>query len=161
MEHCKPKAISRKLDPVKQASFIKAYHALMNQLSADEAVIFADAVHPTHAVRPVGCWAPKEVPVAVEQSSGRDRLNIHGAVDLETGPTIMKDVLTVESPQPRLARGFAGFSQSRGIPCYVRRRRRANVAVARRLAVVLHRMWVDGTEFRWSNGTTAVVLQAA
>ena len=97
MEHRKPKSISRKLDPVKQASFIKAYHALMNQLSADEAVIFADAVHPTHAVRPVGCWAPKEVPVAVEQSSGRDRLNIHGAVDLETGQTIMKDVLTVDA----------------------------------------------------------------
>jgi hypothetical protein len=124
-------------------------------------VIFADAVHPTHAVRAVGCWAPKEVPVAVEQSSGRDRLNIHGAVDLETGQTIMKDVLTVEAPQPRLARGFAGFPQSRGIPCYVRRRRRTNVAVARRLAVVLHRMWVDGTEFRWSNNTTAVVPQAA
>ena len=30
--------------------------------------------------------------------------------------------------------------------------RRAIVAVARRLAVILHRMWVDGTEFRWSNG---------
>ena len=44
----------------------------MNQLSADEAVIFVDAAHPTHAVRPVGCWAPKELPVAVEQSSGRD-----------------------------------------------------------------------------------------
>ena len=97
MEHRKPSAISRKLDPVKQASFIKAHHALMNRLSADEAVIFADAVHPTHAVRPVGCWAPKEVPVAVEQSSGRDRLNIHGAVDLETGQTIMKDVLTVDA----------------------------------------------------------------
>jgi hypothetical protein len=27
MEHRKPKSISRKLDPVKQASFIKAYHA--------------------------------------------------------------------------------------------------------------------------------------
>ncbi len=97
MEHRKPTAISRKLDPVKQASFIKAHHALMNRLSADEAVIFADAVHPTHAVRPVGCWAPKEVPLAVEQSSGRDRLNIHGAVDLETGQTIMKDVLTVDA----------------------------------------------------------------
>jgi hypothetical protein len=34
--------------------------------------------------------------------------------------------------------------------------RRAIVTVARRLAVVLHRMWVDGTEFRWSNSTTAV-----
>ena len=39
--------------------------------------------------------------------------------------------------------------------------RRAIVAVARRLAVVLHRMWVDGTEFRWSNRATAVVPQAA
>ncbi len=39
--------------------------------------------------------------------------------------------------------------------------RRAIVAVARRLAVVMHRMWVDGTEFRWSNSTTAVVPQAA
>jgi transposase len=53
MEHRKPTAISRKLDPVKQASFIKAHHALMNRLAADEAMIFADAVHPTHAVRPV------------------------------------------------------------------------------------------------------------
>jgi hypothetical protein len=48
-------------------------------------------------VRPVGCWAPKDIPVAVEQSSGRDRLNIHGAIDLETGRTVMKDVLTVDA----------------------------------------------------------------
>lgn len=97
MEHRKPKAISRKLDPEKQAAFIKKYEDLLNQLSADEAVIFGDAVHPTHAVRPVGCWAPKNIPVAITQSSGRDRLNIHGAIDLETGKTIMKDVLTVDA----------------------------------------------------------------
>ncbi len=97
MEHRKPKAISRKLDPQRQAVFIKAYENLLNQLEADATVIFADAVHPTHAVRPVGCWAPKEVPVAVEQSSGQDRLNVHGAINLETGQTIMKDVLTVDA----------------------------------------------------------------
>jgi transposase len=34
--------------------------------------------------------------------------------------------------------------------------RRAIVAVARRLAVVLHRMWVDGSEFRWGKDSTAV-----
>jgi transposase len=62
MEHRKPKVISCKLDPQKQAAFIRAYENLLNQLDADEAVIFADAVHPTHAVRPVGCWAPKDVP---------------------------------------------------------------------------------------------------
>jgi transposase len=94
MEHRKPKAISRKLDPEKQKAFIDGYETLMNGLDADEAVVFADAAHPTHTVRPVGCWAPKDVPVAVEQSSGRDRLNIHGAIDLETGQTVVKDVLT-------------------------------------------------------------------
>ncbi len=97
MEHRKPKAISRKLDPAKQKAFIEAYDALLNQLSANEAVVFVDAVHPTHAVRPVGCWAPKEVAVAVEQSSGRDRLNIHGAIDLQTGRTVVKDVLSVDA----------------------------------------------------------------
>lgn len=95
--HRKPQAISRKLSPTKQAAFIAAYEALLNGLEADEAVLFADAVHPTHGVRPVGCWGPKEVKLAVEQASGRDRLNIHGAVDLETGQTRMIDVLTVDA----------------------------------------------------------------
>ncbi len=34
--------------------------------------------------------------------------------------------------------------------------KRAKVALARKLAVVLHRMWVDGTDFRWSNAPTEV-----
>jgi transposase len=28
--------------------------------------------------------------------------------------------------------------------------RRAKVALARKLGTVLHRIWVDGTEFRWA-----------
>ena len=32
---------------------------------------------------------------------------------------------------------------------------KAKVAVARKLAVVLHRMWVDGTEFKWSSKESA------
>ena len=31
--------------------------------------------------------------------------------------------------------------------------RRATVALARRIAVILHRMWIDGTDFRFSNST--------
>ena len=38
--------------------------------------------------------------------------------------------------------------------------RRAIVALAKRLAVILHRMWVDGTDFRWSNGSGAVAPAA-
>ena len=33
-------------------------------------------------------------------------------------------------------------------------RRRAIVAVARKIAVVLHRMWIDGTEFRIGSEAT-------
>ena len=33
--------------------------------------------------------------------------------------------------------------------------RKAKVAVARKLAVILHRMWVDGTEFNWSSKEVA------
>ena len=29
---------------------------------------------------------------------------------------------------------------------------KARVALARKLAVLMHRVWVDGTEFRWSKG---------
>jgi transposase len=36
-----------------------------------------------------------------------------------------------------------------------RGRQKAIVAVARRLAVVLHRMWVDGSEFRWGRQPAA------
>src|ERR1700682_6272568 len=32
---------------------------------------------------------------------------------------------------------------------------KAKVAVARKLAVILHRMWIDGTEFNWSKEETA------
>jgi transposase len=35
--------------------------------------------------------------------------------------------------------------------------RRATVAVARKLAVILHRMWSDGSEFRWRRDETAAV----
>jgi hypothetical protein len=43
----------------------------------------------------------------------------------------------------------AGWHQTGG------KLRKAKVAVARKLAVILHRMWVDGTEFKWSSKEVA------
>lgn len=48
-------------------------------------------------MRPVGCSARKDTPVAVAQTSGRQQLNIHGAVDLETGKTRMLAMETVDA----------------------------------------------------------------
>jgi transposase len=96
-EYRKPQVIPRKLDAAKQQAFIEAYENLLNNLDDDEAVLFVDAVHPTHEVRPAGCWAPKHQQIAIEQTSGRERLNIHGAIDLETGKTRMIEVTTVDA----------------------------------------------------------------
>jgi hypothetical protein len=57
LEYVKPETIGRKLDPEKQKVFIEAYENLLNSLGPDEATLFFDAVHPTHAARPVGCRA--------------------------------------------------------------------------------------------------------
>jgi hypothetical protein len=59
LEYHKPEVIGRKLDTEKQKAFIAAYENLLNLLGPDEVVLFGDAVHPTHAARPVGCWAPR------------------------------------------------------------------------------------------------------
>ena len=93
----KPNVIPRKLDEAKQKAFIASYDSLLNSLGDDEAVLFADAVHPTHAARPVGCWAPEQEKLAIEQTSGRQRINVHGAIDLETGRTRMIEVETVDA----------------------------------------------------------------
>ena len=97
LEYHKPEVISRKLDPDKQKAFIAAYEKLLNSKGDDEVVLFGDAVHPTHAARPVGCWAPKTENLAIEQTSGREQINIHGAIDLETGQTRMIEAETVDA----------------------------------------------------------------
>ena len=97
MEHRKPQSVSRKLDETRQKAFIEAYESLLNARPGNEAVMFADAVPPTHAPRPRGCWGPKDTKVAVDQTSGRQRMNLHGAIDLEGGQTRMREVLTVDA----------------------------------------------------------------
>ena len=97
LEYHKPSVIARKLDKEKQRAFIESYDNLLNSLADNEAVLFADAVHPTHAARAAGCWAPSQDKLAIEQTSGRQRINIHGAIDLETGQTRMIEALTIDA----------------------------------------------------------------
>jgi transposase len=93
----KPDLVSAKLDPARQEAFIADYERLLTGLGNDEAVVFADAVHPTHQARAVGCWAPAEEKIAIAPASGRDRLNIHGALNLETGETQMIEVAAADA----------------------------------------------------------------
>ena len=41
-----------------------------------------------------------------------------------------------------------------------RGKKRATVALARRLGVIMHRIWMDGTEFQWTRAGAAAELAA-
>jgi len=97
LEYRKPEMIGRRLSEDEQKAFGADYQTLLNALPPSEAVLFADAVHPTHAARPMGCWAGRGEKLAIAQTSGRERLNIHGAIDLETGQTRMIEAETIDA----------------------------------------------------------------
>jgi hypothetical protein len=88
LEYRKPKLVPGKLNPAKQQAFIDGYENFLNNLDVDEAVVFADAAHPTHEVRPAGCWSPGRwcfgktpmqtfldaIPITKEKRSQPDRI---------------------------------------------------------------------------------------
>jgi transposase len=80
----KPQSLPAQADEALQAAFIAHYEAVMTGLEADEMVVFSDAVHPEHQSRPAHGWFPKDQKTAIKATSGRKRLNIQGALDLET-----------------------------------------------------------------------------
>ena len=139
----------RGLDDAKQQAFIDEYENLLNTMGADEAVAFVDAVHPTHQVRPAGCWARKDVAVAVEQTTGRERLNIHGAINLETAQT---QILAVEKVNAlsfiklsgEIKRGLRGSTRPVRLSLAARQKRSPFVCIPQISAMLGRRLlWGD------------------
>ena len=95
-EYRKPKAAPRVADPAEQAAFIERYERLLGGLAADEAVYFADAVHPEYQTKPAYGWVRKGSNPAVPTTSGRERVNIHGALNLETFDAPFIEPVTVD-----------------------------------------------------------------
>jgi len=75
---------------------------------------------------------------------------------LGTGGDEMMRVMLYEAAQSMLR--SKKWSWLKAWAMQIARRRgmkKAIVALARRLAVIMHRIWVDGTEFRWTRGAAA------
>ena len=95
-EYRKPKALPRVADVAKQAEFIATYENMLNSLADDEAVYFADAVHPEYQSKPAFGWVKKGTNPTLQTTSGRARVNIHGALSLETFDTPFVAPITVD-----------------------------------------------------------------
>ena len=86
------------------------------------------------------------------QSGEIDRM---GAIS-KCGDAMMRTML-FEAAQAMLMRS-AKWSWLKAWAMKIARHRgmkKAIVALARRLAVIMHRIWVDGTEFRWTREAVA------
>ena len=56
----KPELVPSHLDLTAQNAFVDRHEKLRNGLGADEAIVYGDAVHPTHQTRPAGVWMPRD-----------------------------------------------------------------------------------------------------
>jgi transposase len=80
----KPKLVPGKPDLEAQQDFAEYYEAFMNKKSSDIEVIFIDAVHPEHNAMAAYGWIKKGQKRELKTNSGRQRLNLHGAINIET-----------------------------------------------------------------------------
>lgn len=83
----KPKLVPGNPDEEAQEAFIKFYIEFMNRKKENEAVFFMDAMHPTHNAQAAHGWIKRGKEQELKTNSGRDRLNIHGAMNAETYET--------------------------------------------------------------------------
>ena len=81
--HKKPIALATQADEAEQRKHIEGYERLQSSLLPSEIVLHLDAVHPEYQSRPAHGWFRKGQKVAIKTTSGRQRLNLHGAINLE------------------------------------------------------------------------------
>ncbi len=80
----KPKSLPKQADRQAQEAFIRHCEQLTRGMFPVETVVFADAVHPECQSRPAHGWFLASDKPAIEATTGRRRLNLQGALDLET-----------------------------------------------------------------------------
>ena len=93
----KPKHVPGKLDPEAQAAFFKTYKKLRKNKGENDPIIFADACHPQHNSIPAYGWIRRGVEKELKSNGGRRRVNIHGAVDIDTMETFTDFAKTIDA----------------------------------------------------------------
>jgi transposase len=80
----KPTHVPGKQDPVKQQAFLEEYGRLKACKGENDPIYFADATHPQHNSIPSYGWIKTGQEKELKANCGRQRLNINGAIDIET-----------------------------------------------------------------------------
>lgn len=98
-EYRKPTLVPGNPDAEAQEIFVEHYEAFMQEKPADVEVLFVDAVHPQHNTLAAYGWIKRGQERKIKTNSGRERLNLHGALNAETleVSVIESDTVNAES----------------------------------------------------------------
>ena len=75
--------IPGKLDEEAQKVFLRKYEQLKEEKGNSEVILFGDGVHPTHNIHKTKAWIRKGEEKQIKTNTGRGRLNINGAFNIE------------------------------------------------------------------------------
>jgi transposase len=84
----KPKHVPGKLDPAKQEAFLDEYEKLRKTKGENDPIYFGDGCHPQFNSIPAYGWIRCGVEKELKSNCGRERVNINGAVDIDTLETV-------------------------------------------------------------------------
>lgn len=93
----KPKLVPGNPDVEAQELFAEQYENFMLSKPNDVEVVFVDAVHPEHNSQPAYGWIKRGETRELKTNSGRQRLNLHGAINAETHEITIIESDTVDS----------------------------------------------------------------
>jgi transposase len=80
----KPTHVPGKQNPVQQRAFLEEYEYIKASKGQNDPIYFADATHPQHNSIPSCGWIKKGQEKELKANCGRQRLNINGAINIET-----------------------------------------------------------------------------
>ena len=86
-----------KADPDRQQKFIDAFKEFMKNKSPDVPVLFMDATHPQYNSMPAYGWIKKGERKEIKSNTGRERLNINGALNAETREAVVVEADTINA----------------------------------------------------------------
>lgn len=79
----KPKHTPGKANVQAQQEFIEQYEQLKQSKGKEDKIYFMDGVHPLHNSQPAYGWIKKGKEMPLQANTGRERLNINGAYNIE------------------------------------------------------------------------------
>ena len=86
----KPKKVPGKANLVDQFSFMVFLDSLKSNMDEGDKLYYMDASHPQHNSMPSYGWIKKGETRELKTNSGRQRLNLHGAIELENFDCVVR-----------------------------------------------------------------------